>query len=129
MDTEFARTFLMVAAAGSFVGAAERLHVTQSTVSARVRALEEQLNATLFVRSRAGAVLTDAGRRFQKHAALLVRTAEQARHDAGLPSGIRASAVIGARIGLWEGLLVDRLAELGRCPTYRSGRKSASKPT
>ena len=35
MDTELARTFLSVVAAGSFVKASERLFVTQSTVSAR----------------------------------------------------------------------------------------------
>lgn len=114
MDTELARTFLSVAAAGSFVAAAERLHVTQSTVSTRIRALEQRLGCPLFVRNKAGAALTDAGRRFQKHAALLVRTVEQARHDVGLPRGSRASVVVGARIGLWDGLLLDWLAWLRR---------------
>lgn len=114
VDTEFARTFLAVVAAGSFIGAAERLHVTQSTVSARIRTLEERLGARLFERSRAGASLTEAGRRFQKHAVLIVRTVEHAQQDVGLPRGFRASVVIGARIGLWEGLLLDWLAELRR---------------
>lgn len=110
MDTEFARTFLAVSSSGSFVAAADLLHITQSTVSARIRALEEQLACRLFVRNKAGAVLTEAGRRFAKHADLLVKTAEQARHDAGLPAGFRASIVVSARIGLWEGLLVDWLS-------------------
>lgn len=114
MDTEQARTFLAVAATGSFVAAAERLHVTQSTVSARIKALEQQLGASLFIRNKAGAMLTGAGRRFQKHAALLVRTVEQARHDAGLPEGYRASIVVGARIGLWDGLMLGWLAEMRR---------------
>lgn len=114
MDTEFARTFLAVAAAGSFVAAAERLHVTQSTVSTRIRTLEQSLGCPLFVRNRAGAVLTDAGRRFQRHATILVRTVEQARHDVGLPRGARASVVVGARIGLWDGLLLDWLARQRR---------------
>jgi len=112
MDTELARTFLSVATAGSFVGAAERLHVTQSTVSTRIRTLEELLGCPLFIRNKAGATLTDAGRRFQRHAAMLVRTVEQARHDVGLPRGARASVVLGARIGLWDGLLLDWLATL-----------------
>ncbi|MEQ8816681.1 MAG: LysR family transcriptional regulator [Thalassobaculum sp.] len=110
MDTELARTFLSVATAGSFVGAAERLHVTQSTVSTRIRTLEDLLGCPLFVRNKAGAALTDAGRRFQRHAAMLVRTVEQARHDVGLPKGSRASVVVGARIGLWDGFLLDWLA-------------------
>jgi LysR family transcriptional regulator, flagellar master operon regulator len=37
MDIELARTFLAIVEAGSFVRAAERLNVTQTTVSARVR--------------------------------------------------------------------------------------------
>ena len=110
MDTEFARTFLAVADAGSFVAAAERLHVTQSTVSGRIQTLEDQLGRRLFTRSRSGASLTEAGRRFQKHATLLVRTVEQARHDIGLPRGYRASIVVGARIGLWERLMLEWLA-------------------
>lgn len=114
MDTELARTFLAVAAAGSFVAAAERLHVTQSTVSTRIRTLEQSLGCPLFVRNKAGAVLTDAGRRFQRHAIMLVRTVEQARHDIGVPRGTRASVVVAARIGLWDGLLLDWLAALRR---------------
>ena len=58
MDTELARTFLMVAATGNFVAAASRLHVTQSTVSARIHTLETTLGARLFQRGRNGAELT-----------------------------------------------------------------------
>ena len=61
MDTELARTFLTVIDAGNFIGAADRLHVTQSTVSARIHSLEEQLGCKLFVRNKAGTALTPAG--------------------------------------------------------------------
>ena len=40
MDIELARTFVAIVEAGSFVGAAERLNVTQTAVSARVRWLD-----------------------------------------------------------------------------------------
>ena len=60
MDTELARTFLSVVAAGSFVKASERLFVTQSTVSARIQALEEYLRCQLFVRNKGGTTLTPA---------------------------------------------------------------------
>ncbi len=105
MDTEFARTFLAVVAAGNFVGAAERLHVTQSTVSARIQALERQLGAVLLRRGRGGAMLTPAGQRFLRHAKSLVRTIEQARHDVGLPAGYSGSLTLRARIALWDGFL------------------------
>ena len=45
MNTELARTFLVVIATGSFVEASQRLHVTQSTVSTRIQGLEEALGA------------------------------------------------------------------------------------
>jgi DNA-binding transcriptional LysR family regulator len=106
MDTELARTFLAVVASGNFVSAAERLHVTQSTVSARIQALEQQLGCILFVRNKAGTTLTPAGRQFEKHAGILVRTVEHARHDVGVPRGFRAALTIGGRFGLWEDLLL-----------------------
>ena len=105
MDIDQARTFLAIAAHGSFLEASSRLHVTQSTVSARIQHLEQDLGAKLFVRNRSGASLTAAGRRFLQHAKTLVLTVEQARHDVGLPSRFRASLRIGGRIALWEGFL------------------------
>jgi len=113
MDTELARTFLVVVATGNFVEAAQRLHVTQSTVSMRIQRLEETLGAELFVRNKAGTTLTSAGRQFQRHAALLTRTVEQARQEIGIVSGFRATITIGGRIGLWEDLLLRWLPIFG----------------
>lgn len=106
MDTELARTFLTVVAEGNFISAANQLHVTQSTVSARIHTLEEQLGCRLFVRNKAGTVLTPAGKQFQKHASSLVRTVEQAKQDVGIPMGYRAVLAVGGRFGLWENLLL-----------------------
>ncbi|MDD4881879.1 MAG: LysR family transcriptional regulator, partial [Gallionellaceae bacterium] len=105
MDIEYARTFLAVAAAGNFVGAAERLHVTQSTVSARIQTLETQMGARLFRRGRSGAELTAAGQRFLRHAKTLVRTLAQARHEVSLPSGFSGGLTLSGRNALWEDFL------------------------
>jgi DNA-binding transcriptional LysR family regulator len=105
MDTELARTFLTVAATGNFVAAASRLHVTQSTVSARIHTLETTLGARLFQRGRNGAELTASGKRFLRHAKNLVRTVEQAHHDVGLPQGFRDVLTLSGRIAVWEGFL------------------------
>lgn len=85
MDIDQARTFLAITANGSFLEAARQLHLTQSTVSARIRRLEDELGARLLVRNRAGASLTPAGRQFLDYAKRLVLTAEQARDEVGLP--------------------------------------------
>lgn len=105
MDIGQVRTFLAITACGSFLEAARRLHLTQSTVSARIQRLEEELGARLFVRNRAGATLTMGGRRFAQYAKRLVLTAEQARHHVGLPSRYNATLCIGGRIALWENLM------------------------
>lgn len=110
MDTELARTFLAVAASGNFVAAASRLHITQSTVSARIQTLETTLGTRLFERGRHGATLTASGKRFMRHAKILVRTIEQARHDIGLPQGYHDVLVLSGRIALWEGFLPQWVA-------------------
>ena len=112
MNIEQARTFLAVADTGSFVAAAERLHVTQSTISARIGALEGILGSKLFIRNKSGAVLTNPGGRFLGYAGQLVRTMERARQDIGLPKQFSDRVVIGARIGLWDGAMVDWFAGL-----------------
>ncbi|WP_328586688.1 LysR family transcriptional regulator [Roseovarius atlanticus] len=53
MDIALIKTFLEVAATGSFVQASDRLFVTQSAVSLRVQRLEENLDRPVFARSKA----------------------------------------------------------------------------
>lgn len=105
MDIDQARTFLTITAHGSFVEAGRQLHLTQSTVSARIQRLEDELGARLFTRNRSGASLTLAGRRFLDYAKRLVLTADQARDELGLPERFHDSIRIGGRIALWEGFL------------------------
>ncbi|WP_244493967.1 helix-turn-helix domain-containing protein [Mesorhizobium sp. Root172] len=61
MDVELARSFLEIVSSGSFIRASRRLNVAQTTVSARIRSLEQQLGRPLFVRNKGGASLTPAG--------------------------------------------------------------------
>src|SRR5690606_32639625 len=112
MDTDLARTFLAVVAAGSFVKASERLFVTRSTVSARIPALEGHLRCRLFERNKGGTTLTPAGRQVERHAASLMGTLERARQDVGVPEGYRGTLTIGGRIGIWENLLLGALARI-----------------
>jgi DNA-binding transcriptional LysR family regulator len=65
MDIELARTFLAVVETGSFFNAAGKVNVTQSTVSMRIRTLEQQLGQPVFERSKTGVTMTAAGRNFQ----------------------------------------------------------------
>lgn len=104
MDTENLRSFLEVATHGSFTVAASRLNLAQSTVSARIRGLEEQLGRRLFVRDRDGVTLTPAGRQFLPHASSITRTWEQSRQDIAVPDGYETLLRLTAPAYLWERL-------------------------
>jgi DNA-binding transcriptional LysR family regulator len=110
MNIELARTFLEIVSTGSFLRAAERLHVGQTTVSARIRLLEQQLGRTLFVRNKAGATLTPAGERFLRYAPGFVQLWQRARHQVAVPQGHRAVLVVGSDVSLWQPLLLDWVA-------------------
>ena len=105
VNIEHLRTFLEIAETGNFNRAAERLNVTQSTVSARIRTLEAQLDRSLFVRAHNGAELTAAGRQFQRYALTAVRAWQQARQRIALPDGLRAALGLGIQVNLWERLI------------------------
>ncbi len=68
MQTELIETFLDLVETRSFNRTADRLGLTQSTVSARIAALEKHVGRKLFARSRAGTSLTTAGLAFEPHA-------------------------------------------------------------
>jgi LysR family transcriptional regulator, flagellar master operon regulator len=110
MDIILARTFLMVAETGSFIDASVKMNVTQSTVSARIKSLEQLLGRPLFSRSKTGAVLTTAGEHFQKHALALIRVWQHAQLEVGLSVQHRDHLSVGAPPPLWDGLLLSWVA-------------------
>lgn len=109
MDLTLAQTFLQIVQTHSFLRAAEQLHVTPTSVSARVRSLEELLGRTLFVRNKSGAVLTLAGEQFLPHAISLMQVWERARHQVAVPAGRRAVLTVGCEISLWDPLVLQWL--------------------
>ena len=77
-------TFLAVATYGGFHRAAAALRVSQPAVSARIRALEDSLDARLFERGPGGFSLSPAGKALRSHAEQLLRqvaVARQAVHE------------------------------------------------
>lgn len=75
---------LAVAEYLNFRHAANALGVAQSSVSARVKALEEDLGILLFERRARGVRLTEAGRRFVEHVAAGVGQLDHAVKTAGM---------------------------------------------
>ncbi len=112
MDIELARTFLEIVRGGSFMAASEQLHITQTTVTARIHNLEGLLGCRLFVRTRNGATLTENGEHFVPYANQLVQTWEASRRDLPLPQGHRELVSIGCEVSLWNPLLTRWLSRL-----------------
>ena len=60
--------FYTIAREGSIARACKQLHLTQPTLSAQLRALEESLGEKLFLRSGRSLVLTEIGRLVYRYA-------------------------------------------------------------
>ena len=129
MDIELARTFVEIVSTGSFIKAADRLHVAQTTVSARVRLLEQQLGRPLFVRNKGGASLTPAGEQFLRFAPTFVQLWQRARQQVAVPEGHRAVLTVGSEVSLWQPLLVEWVRTMRRSHPGHSASRSCRRPS
>jgi len=114
MNIEVLRTFLEVVETGSLVRAAGRLHVTQSTVTARINNLEADVGQKLIHRSKSGAELTSTGFKFQRYAEAIVQLWRQARYETSLPKNFVGACNLGYDFDLWKAAgehLLDDLRE------------------
>ena len=75
LDLTRLQVFLYAAETLSFSEAAQRLHLSQPTVSHHIKKLEEEVGSSLFDRTGNEIVLTDAGRLLVPHARKLLREA------------------------------------------------------
>ncbi|MEU0469394.1 LysR family transcriptional regulator [Amycolatopsis thermoflava] len=80
MDIHHLRSFVAVAEELHFHRAAERLHVTQPSLSQHVRQLEKDLKTTLLVRTTRRVELTAAGRELLARARLILAAIDDAVH-------------------------------------------------
>ena len=106
MKIEYIRTFLEIANCGNFNRAAETLNVTQSTVSARVKSMEENFGQRLFKRSHNGVELTYAGQHFRQYAQNIQRLWQQAHQRVSLPENFTNSIGLGSQVSLWDSLIL-----------------------
>jgi DNA-binding transcriptional LysR family regulator len=79
MELRHLRYFVAVAHEGHVTRAAEKLRIQQPPLSQQIRALEREIDATLFVRHPRGVSLTDAGRAFLVDAESILAEVEHAK--------------------------------------------------
>lgn len=95
MNFDALATFAKIAETGSFSLAAQRLAVTQSTISNRIKALEEDLGCSLFTRGRGGASLTADGMKLLSDAQDLLGRWDATRRNIVLPEGVHSRLTLG----------------------------------
>lgn len=101
MNLAALRTFLAIEQTGSLVRASELLHVSQSTVTARLQSLENDLGQILFHRQKSGVSLTASGFKFKRYAQAMTDLWRQAREETSLPEGVDAVFNLGCHFDLW----------------------------
>ena len=103
--------FVAVAEEANFTRAAERVHISQSGVSAQIRQLEHDLGATLIDRSGRSATLTGAGTAALEHARATLGSVQALRHAVDEVTGvIRGRLAVGMVNGCTVLPLFDALA-------------------
>jgi LysR family transcriptional activator of nhaA len=93
LNFHYLRYFWTVAREGGLRKAAERLHVSQPTISAQVKALEEQLGEKLTRRAGRGLALTEAGRRVFDYAEEIFALGDDLVQAVGRPDATRPMRV------------------------------------
>ncbi|MGW1770901.1 LysR family transcriptional regulator [Streptomyces sp. NPDC002104] len=107
--------FIAVAEEQNFTRAAERVHISQSGVSAQIRRLEEELGAELFDRSSRTATLTVAGKAALDHARTALAATGALAQAVGEVTGlIRGRLTVGMVVGCTITPLFDALAAFHR---------------
>lgn len=81
MDTQHVLSFVAAAEERNFSRAADRLSLTQSTLSRHIQRIEEELDVELFDRSRQVVELTGAGAKFFEEARRMLDQVETIRED------------------------------------------------
>lgn len=93
--------FLAVARLGNVSRAAEEMYLTQPTLTARIKGLEEEVGDQLFVRTSRGMRLTDAGKEFLPHAERVISSFEDGKRlVAELKEASGGQLVLGASPGV-----------------------------
>ena len=107
MDTQLLKTFLEVQRTRHFGRAASNLFISQSTVSARIRLLEEELGVSLFTRDRNNIQLTAAGRKLMRHAENITTTWSRVRQELAMGEDGPELLSTAAVSSLWDIALQD----------------------
>ncbi|MGG0667022.1 LysR family transcriptional regulator [Lederbergia citrisecunda] len=102
MDIEQIRAFLVINETRNFTKAAEILHIAQSTITARIRTLEQQIGKQLLLRNNKQVTLTRAGELFVPYAERLNELVQISMETILLEDRFTDKLVIGGPSSIWN---------------------------
>jgi DNA-binding transcriptional LysR family regulator len=128
MELRHLQYFMAVARERSMSRAAERLHLTQPSLSRQIRQLEREIGVELFERSSAGTTLTAAGIALHQHALPIVHLVDTCRQAAQSASEqLREVVAIGIPPGLSTDWVMHMVATVRKlCPQAATTLTEAS---
>ncbi len=111
LQTPHLEAFSMIAKLKNFSKAADALHVTQSALSHRISALEEEVGAPLFIREKKGVVLTETGEELLQYVKLKVGLEEEllSRLKGNTGSSLRGVLRVGAYASIGRAVVLKAL--------------------
>ncbi|MEJ9230318.1 LysR family transcriptional regulator [Peribacillus butanolivorans] len=114
MQFEQLEAFLAVVQTKNFTKASEILHVTQSTITNRIKVLEEHLGVLLFSRNNRHVDITLAGENFKQYAYRLVELKLESEKGIRIDGKFDSFLTIGSTHFLWEYILPPAVDEFRR---------------
>ena len=81
MEIRVLRYFVTVAEELNITRAAEKLNISQPPLSSQIKALEQELNTTLFIRGKRHLQLTDSGKLLYRHAKEILSLSDKASDE------------------------------------------------
>ncbi|WP_180953657.1 LysR family transcriptional regulator [Bacillus sp. T33-2] len=111
MEIQQLRAFLSVAQTKNFTKSAELMFISQSTVTMRIKALEQALGKRLFERDNRQVLLTPAGKEFLDYARRIIDLVEEGSRKVNVEETYEDSLVVGSLHSLWNYLLFPIMKE------------------
>ncbi|MCM3080289.1 LysR family transcriptional regulator [Brevibacillus invocatus] len=111
MDFEQLRAFYTLAQTKNFTKAAEILHLVQSTVTMRIKQLEEKVGKPLFVRDKRSVEITQAGLTLLPYAERILQLSHEALNEVASLHPHEDYLSVGSLNSIWTSILEPILKE------------------
>ncbi|USG63713.1 LysR family transcriptional regulator [Brevibacillus ruminantium] len=111
MDFEQLRAFYTLAQTKNFTKAAEMLHLVQSTVTMRIKQLEDKVGKPLFIRDKRSVEITQAGLTLLPYAERILKLAHEAVNEIASLQPYEDYLSIGSLNSIWASTLEPILRE------------------